>query len=157
MGERGTGSVRVLKAGFELGMLVAQWRYMLAHSPQGYWRKLKQAILLMTASLILGSSTQDSQHEYLDCALKTSAEFCCTPDEKHGQSLNLNNVVQILYFIINISIYMNIVFITRGPFALGPPPHGPQCSCTVCSYATEREHDPGSTSTPPMFKPKLRP
>ncbi len=29
-----------------------------------------------------------------------------------------------------------------------PPPHGPQCSCTVCSYATEREHDPGSTSTP---------
>ncbi len=56
---------------------------------------------------------------------------------------------------------MNIVFITKGPFAMwtGPPRRmGP--TALHCSYATEREHDPESTSTsqpPPMFKPKLRP
>ncbi len=33
---------------------------------------------------------------------------------------------------------------------------GPVCD-VGSGYTAKREHDPGSTSTPPMFKPKLRP
>ncbi len=56
---------------------------------------------------------------------------------------------------------MNIVFITKGPFAMwtGPPRRmGP--SALHCSYTTEREHDSGSTSTnppPPYVQTKTTP